>query len=71
MIINGKVETIDDFIAMVDRVVERKTGMSVHDLPDFAFCNYFEEDMDYEDAKEAANDCAYEMLADLGFEEDE
>jgi len=71
MIINGKVETIDDFIAMVDRVVERKTGMSVHDLPDFAFCDYFEEDMEYEDAKEAARDCACEILADLGFDEDE
>ncbi len=68
MIINGKVETIDDFIAMVDRVIQRKTGVSVHDLPDFAFSDFYEENMDYEDAKEAARDCAAEMLADEDYD---
>ena len=34
---------IDQFIEDVDRVVMRKLGISVHDLADFAFFDYFNE----------------------------
>jgi hypothetical protein len=62
--------TIEQFISMVDRKVQRRCGASVHDLPDWNFCDYFEEDFSSEEASEAAQDCASDMLCDLGFDEE-
>jgi|TARA_R110001583_G_scaffold70887_1_gene200138 hypothetical protein len=55
---------IDQFVEDVDRVVMRKLGVSVHDLADFAFFDYFNESDDrdgvaYENAVET---CAFDFL---------
>jgi hypothetical protein len=63
--------SINEFIGLVDKIIAKKCGVSVHDLPDFDFSNYFEEDFDQEEARSAAEDCAVDMLSDLGFDDDE
>ena len=52
---------IDQFVEDVDRVVRGKLGVSVHDLADFAFFDYFNESDDrdgvaYENAVETCAD---------------
>jgi hypothetical protein len=55
---------IDEFVEEVDRVVMGKLGVSVHDLADFPFFDYFNESDDrdgvaYENAVEA---CAFDFI---------
>lgn len=62
--------TIETFISLVDKMVQNKCGVSVHDLPDFCFADYFEEDFTAEETREAAADCAMELLQDAGFDDE-
>jgi len=55
---------IDEFVEEVDRVVMGKLGVSVHDLADFPFFDYFNESDDrdgvaYENAVEV---CAFDFI---------
>lgn len=59
--------TIENFISLVDNVIQNKIGVSVHDLPDFCFADYFEEDFTADEARDAAKDCASELLYDAGY----
>lgn len=59
--------TIESFISLVDNVIQSKIGVSVHDLPDFCFADYFEEDFTADEARDAAEDCASELLYDAGY----
>ena len=59
--------TIESFISLVDNVIQNKIGVSVHDLPDFCFDDYFEEDFTADEARDAAEDCASELLYDAGY----
>jgi hypothetical protein len=59
--------TIESFISLVDKVIQNKVGVSVHDLPDFCFADYFEEDFTADEARDAAEDCASELLYDAGY----
>ena len=59
--------TIESFISLVDKFVQNKIGVSVHDLPDFCFADYFEEDFTADEARDAAEDCASELLYDAGY----
>lgn len=61
--------TINKFIKMVDAVIASKVGLSSRDLPDVDFWNYFDEGMSEEEARDAARECAMDLLADEGFEE--
>ena len=62
---------INEFIKMVDAVIASKVGLSVHDLPDVDFWNYFYEGISGDDAKLAAKECAMDLLADEGFLDEE
>lgn len=62
--------TLETFISLVDKMVQNKCGVSVHDLPDFCFADYFEEDFSVEEARDAAADCASELLQDAGFDDE-
>lgn len=62
--------TLENFISLVDQFVEKKSGISVHDLPDFNFVDFFEEDFTPEETREAANECADTILYDNGFDDE-
>lgn len=53
------------FIRMVDAIISNKVGCSVHDLPDFDFSSYYDDEFTVDEAKDAAEDCAADMLYDL------
>jgi len=59
---------MNEFINAVDKIVTARLGISVHDLEDFAFCDYYDETFDrdgyeYENAVDA---CAEDFLAEVG-----
>ena len=58
--------TLQNFISLVDGFVQKKIGVSIHDLPDFCFVNYFEEDFTTDEARDAAEDCASELISWAG-----
>jgi hypothetical protein len=62
--------TLENFISLVDGFVQKKTGMSVHDLPDFCFVDFFEEDFTAEEMSDAAQECADTLLYDNGFDDE-
>jgi hypothetical protein len=53
--------SIDNYIARIDRVVSATTGLSVHDLPDVPFYDWYEDEVS---PKEAAT----MVLEEAGFE---
>ena len=59
---------MNEFINAVDRIVVRQLGISVHDLEDFAFCDYYDEsfDLDGYDYKNAVESCAEDFLEEVG-----
>jgi hypothetical protein len=65
---------IDEFVEEVDRVVMSRVGVSLHDLADFPFFDYFDENDDkdgisYENAVETcAEEFLEEVKAEYGFE---
>ena len=63
--------TIESFISLVNQLVQTKCGVSVHDLPDFCFADYFEEDFTSDEARDAAEDCASDLLYDAGFNDED
>ena len=59
--------TIDQFVEDVDGIVMMRLGISVHDLPDFHFFDYFNENddrdgIDYENAVETCADSFLEQV---------
>jgi hypothetical protein len=59
---------MNEFINAVDKIVTAQLGISVHDLEDFAFCDYYDEAFDpdgceYENAVDA---CAGDFLSKVG-----
>jgi hypothetical protein len=63
--------TLENFIGLVDKFVQKKSGISVHDLPDFCFVDFFEEDFSPEETRDAAKECADTILYDNGFDDGE
>ena len=51
--------------ARMDREVIRRIGMSTYDLPDWAFADHFEDEIDAEDAAELFIEA---MMGDLGLD---
>ena len=62
--------TIDQFVEDVDGVVMMRLGISVHDLPDFAFFDYFNEgdDRDGVTYENAVETCADDFLEQVEVE---
>jgi len=60
--------TMNEFINAVDKIVTAQLGLSVHDLEDFAFCDYYDEtfDPDGYDYQNAVEACAEDFLAEVG-----
>lgn len=60
--------TMNDFINAVDKIVTAQLGVSVHDLEDFAFCDYYDKsfDVDGYDYKNAVECCAEDFLTEVG-----
>jgi hypothetical protein len=58
---------MNEFINAVDRIVVGQLGISVHDLEDFAFCDYYDEsfDLDGYDYKNAVESCAQDFLTEV------
>tara|TARA_B100000131_G_scaffold119305_2_gene116279 strand:- start:1288 stop:1482 length:195 start_codon:yes stop_codon:yes gene_type:complete len=56
-----------DFINAVDRIVTRQLGVSVHDLEDFAFCDYYDESLDPDGIsfQHAVEACAEDFIEDV------
>lgn len=61
-------KTMNDFINAVDKIVTAQLGVSVHDLEDFAFCEYYDEsfDIDGYDYQNAVECCAEDFLMEVG-----
>lgn len=57
--------TLRKFVALVDQELNQKCGLSVHDLPDYDFDNYFEDDFSDEETKGAVEDCVSDIMYDL------
>ena len=55
---------MNEFINAVDRIVTAQLGISVHDLEDFSFCDYYEESFDINecDFDNAVKECARDFL---------
>jgi hypothetical protein len=56
----------EEFLKMIDSVCIRKTGMDRDFYPDYNYSNFFEDGMSREEAIEAADECAYELLENAG-----
>ena len=61
-------KTMNDFINAVDKIVTAQLGVSVHDLEDFAFCDYYDKsfDVDGYDYQNAVECCAEDFLTEVG-----
>jgi hypothetical protein len=59
---------MNDFINAVDKIVTAQLGVSVHDLEDFAFCDYYDKsfDVDGYDYQNAVECCAEDFLTEVG-----
>jgi hypothetical protein len=57
---------LKQFINKCDEMVSDKTGMSIHDLPDFDFCSYFDEDMTDVEADFAVEEAVNDLLSENG-----
>tara|TARA_B000000557_G_scaffold77247_1_gene61853 strand:- start:8133 stop:8327 length:195 start_codon:yes stop_codon:yes gene_type:complete len=55
---------MNKFVNAVDRIVTSQLGLSVHDLEDFAFCDYYDESFDPDgyEFQEAVEECANDFL---------
>tara|TARA_B100000212_G_C27297323_1_gene499900 strand:+ start:826 stop:1020 length:195 start_codon:yes stop_codon:yes gene_type:complete len=55
---------MNKFVNAVDRIVTSQLGLSVHDLEDFAFCDYYDESFDPDgyEFQEAVEECASDFL---------
>ena len=55
---------MNEFIKQVDRIVIGQLGFSVHDMEDFAFCDYYNEsfDPDCYEFSNAVEECANYFL---------
>lgn len=59
----------DEFVEMVNAQCLEMAGISIHDLPDNTdFQDYWYEDMTPAEAKEAAKECAEEILVLEGYD---
>jgi len=58
----------DNFVELVNAECLALAGISIHDLADIDFQDYFYEDMTPEDAKDAAKECAIECLSLEGYD---
>lgn len=61
-------KTFKTFLTDVNLAVEAKLGLGIHDLPDFAFCDYWDADIadhpiDYQNMVDA---CVEDFLYDQG-----
>lgn len=52
------------FIQIVDNRIESATGLSLLDLPDVDFYNYYDKDLTKEELIDMADECASDMLRD-------
>jgi len=57
--------TLKKFVALVDLELSNKCGLSVYDLPDFDFDNYFEDNFNSEETQSAVEDCVSDIMYDL------
>tara|TARA_S200000501_G_scaffold370104_1_gene410669 strand:- start:1209 stop:1403 length:195 start_codon:yes stop_codon:yes gene_type:complete len=55
---------MNKFVNAVDRIVTSQLGISVHDLEDFAFCDYYDESFDADSCEfqNAVEECANDLL---------
>ena len=58
--------TLEKFINEVDVKVEAELGVSVHDLSDIDFSNYFDEDLSDSEADSMANEVVSDIKYDHG-----
>jgi len=58
----------DNFVEMVNAQCLAQAGISIHDLADIDFQDYYYEDMTPEEAKDAAKECALECLMLEGYD---
>jgi len=59
--------TIKQFIHLVDIEVRKIAGVSIHDIADIDFYNYFNESYSTKEAENNAKDCAIDALIEEGF----
>jgi hypothetical protein len=55
---------MNEFIKQVDKIVIGQLGFSVHDMEDFAFCDYYNENFDPDgyEFSNAVEECANDFL---------
>lgn len=52
--------TFDEFMRAINAEIEAVTGLSVYDLPDFPFMDWYDDECD-------PSECAFEILEDQGY----
>jgi Mg2+/Co2+ transporter CorC len=58
--------TLEKFIKTVDEKVEAELGVSIHDLADIDFSNYFDEDLSDSEADTMAGEVVSDIKYDHG-----
>ena len=59
--------TFEQFVKLIDRKVQAEMGVSVHDLADVDFRNYFEEDLSDQEAESMAEEAVSDIKYDNNF----
>jgi len=62
--------TLQEFVKEVDHQVSVRCGMSIHDLPDIDFHNWWFDGIDGSDWDHAAHGAAEEALEEAGYPEE-
>ena len=59
--------TFEQFVKLIDRKVQAEMGVSVHDLADIDFHNYYDEDLSEQEAESMAEEAVSDIKYDNNF----